>query len=73
MIQNILSSLNKLTISKEIFQITNIGTILNSLKSLADTSIQAKAASILSRWEKMTVDDEGPYRPREAKVEMNKK
>lgn len=73
LVQSILSSLNKLTITKEVFERTNIGNILNSLKSSTDTSIQVKASSILSRWEKMTVEEEIPYKPREPRVEVNKK
>ena len=73
LIQSILSSLNKLSISKEAVKRTNIGTILNSLKCLPDTSIQVKASSILSRWEKMSIEEEILYKQREPKIEMNKK
>lgn len=72
LIQSILSSLNKLCLSKEILQRTNIGNILNGLKNARDISIQVKASSILSRWEKIN-SDEMAYKPREPSIEMHKK
>ena len=73
LVQSILSSLNKLSISKEILKKTNIDNVLNSLGLLPDTSIQIKASSILSLWEKISNDEEMIYKPREPKLEMNKK
>lgn len=73
LVQSVLSSLNKLNITKEVLSKTNIGTIVNSLKSYSDTSIQVKAASIFSRWEKMGTEDEGVYRPLEIKQDSYKR
>jgi uncharacterized protein (UPF0147 family) len=73
LIQSILSTLNKISISKDVFLKTNIGAILNSLKTSQDTSIQVKAASILSRWEKMTTDEETKFFPREIRNDVPKK
>mgnify|MGYP000066981513 FL=1 len=78
-VQSILSLLNKLTITKEILQQTKIGKTVNKLKSSSDTSIQAKATSIVSKWEKMIRDEVEekatirPPRPKETKVALPKK
>ena len=72
LIQSILSSLNKLNVSKEALLQTNIGSILNTLKTAPDISIQVKASSILSRWEKIHSEDSS-FKIRDLKSETSKK
>ena len=58
LIQSILSFLNKLSFTNEFSFKNTIASILESLKTMPDTGIQVKAASILSRWEKLSNDEE---------------
>lgn len=55
-IHSVLSSLNKLAITKEDIEKTEIGRIVNSLKKSNDQSIQAKATGVVAKWEKMIRD-----------------
>ena len=72
LVQSILSSLNKLNVSKEVLLQTSIGSILNTLKNAPDVSIQVKASSILSRWEKIN-SEESSFKIRDPRVEISKK
>ena len=56
-IQSILSFLNKLSFTNEFSFKNSIASILESLKTMPDTGIQVKAASILSRWEKLSIEE----------------
>jgi hypothetical protein len=63
LIQSILSFLNKLSFTKEFSFKTSIASILESLKTMPDTGIQVKASSILSRWEKLSFEEDRPSEP----------
>jgi len=51
-LHSVLSCLNKLNISLETLQRTDIGKIVNGLNKHVDSSISAKAVSIVSKWKK---------------------
>jgi hypothetical protein len=79
-INSILSSLNKLTITMDILEKTEIGKVVNNLSKVMDPSIQAKAKSIVSKWKKLVApsDEERkqvikPPKIKEAKVSLTKK
>ena len=57
-LNGILSSLNKLTITMDILERTDIGKIVNNLSKIPDLSIQAKAKSIVSKWKKLIMPSE---------------
>lgn len=60
-IHSVLSCLNKLNISMDTLQRTDIGKTVNGLSKHMDSSISAKAASIVSKWKKQITgpQDEG--------------
>lgn len=59
-VHSCLSCLNKLTISTEILDKTQIGKIVNKLAKHTDPSIQAKANTIVSKWKKMVCEQDDP-------------
>ncbi len=76
-IHSCLSCLNKLTISTELLDKTQIGKIVKKLGKHPDPSIQAKANTIVSKWKKMVSEQEDPKkmpRPKkETRVVLPKK
>jgi len=77
-IHSSLSCLNKLNITLEILDKTEIGKIVNSLHKHPDASIQAKAGTIVSKWKKNVIAPEEPKRPskpksKETKIPLPKK
>ena len=79
-LNSILSSLNKLTITMDILDRTEIGKIVNNLFKITDPSIQAKAKSIVSKWKKLVVPTEEerkqtikPLKIKETRVSLPKK
>lgn len=55
-LHTMLSCLNKLNISRETMQRTEIGKVVNSLSKHTDSSISAKAASIVAKWKKQIAE-----------------
>jgi hypothetical protein len=52
-LHSILSCLNKLAITMELLERTQIGKVVNSLCKATEPSIAAKASSIISKWKKL--------------------
>ena len=55
-LHTMLSCLNKLNISLETMQKTEIGKVVNGLSKHTDSSISAKAASIVAKWKKQVTE-----------------
>lgn len=77
-LHSVLSCLNKLAITMELLERTEIGKIVNSLCKAAEPSIVAKASSIISKWKKMfstpTEDRKvQPKKPKETRLPLPKK
>ena len=76
-VHSCLSCLNKLAISTEILDKTQIGKIVNKLAKHPDASIQAKANTIVSKWKKIVTEQEDPKRlirpKKETKIVLPKK
>ena len=68
-IHSCLSSLNKLTLSTDLLDRTQIGKAVNKLVKHADQSIQAKANTIVSKWKKMVTEQDDSKRLQKPKVE----
>lgn len=64
-----LSCLNRLSISTEILNRTQIGKAVKKLIKHADSSIQAKANTIVSKWKKIVTEQEDPKKPQKPKIE----
>jgi TFIIS helical bundle-like domain len=64
-----LSCLNKLSISTEILDKTQIGKTVNKLVKHPDSSIQAKANTIVSKWKKIVTEQDDTKRPQKLKNE----
>lgn len=52
-LHSVLSCLNKLAITMELLERTEIGKVVNSLCKATEPSIAAKASSIVSKWKKL--------------------
>ena len=59
-VHSCLSCLNKLSISAELLEKTQIEKTVNKLAKHPDASIQAKANTIISKWKKMITEQEDP-------------
>ena len=68
-IHTCLSCLNKLSISTELLDKTQIGKAVNKLAKHSDPSIQAKANTIVSKWKKIVTEQEDSKRPQKLKKE----
>lgn len=68
-VHSCLSCLNKLSISTDLLDKTQIGKIVNKLAKHPDPSIQAKANTIVSKWKKIVTEQEDPKRPLKPKKE----
>lgn len=68
-VHSCLSCLNKITISTELLDRTQIGKIVNKLAKHSDASIQAKANTIVSKWKKMVSEQEDSKKPQKPKKE----
>ena len=68
-VNSCLSCLNKLTISTEILDRTQIGKAVNKLVKHSDPSIQAKANTIVSKWKKIVTEQDDVKRPLRIKQE----
>ena len=69
-IHSCLACLNKLSISTEILDKTQIGKAVNKLAKYADPSIQAKSLTIVSKWKKIVTEQENPKKPQKLNKEM---
>jgi hypothetical protein len=68
-VHSCLSSLNKLTISTDLLDRTQIGKTVNKLAKHNDPSIQAKANTIVSKWKKMVSEQDDPKKTLKPKKE----
>lgn len=62
-----LACLNKLTISTDLLDKTQIGKTVNKLVKHSDPSIQAKSSTIVSKWKKMVTEQDSNKRPKPVK------
>ena len=68
-VNSCLSCLNKLAMSTEILDRTQIGKTVNKLVKHSDPGIQAKSNTIVSKWKKIVTEQEDLRRPLKAKKE----
>ena len=68
-VHSCLSCLNKLAISLELLDKTQIGKAVNKLVKHADPSIQAKANTIVSKWKRIVTEPDDTKRPQKAKTD----
>ena len=68
-VHSCLSCLNKLTISTDLLDKTQIGKTVNKLSKHPDPSVQAKANTIVSKWKKMVTEQEDSKKPQKPKKE----
>jgi hypothetical protein len=66
-VHSCLSCLNKLTLSSELLDKTQIGKTVHKLAKHPDASIQAKANTIVSKWKKMVTEKEDLNKPSKIK------
>lgn len=72
-VHSCLSCLNKLTINTELLDKTSIARIVNNLVTHPDPSIHAKANTIISKWKKISTEQESSNQPKIKKEFTNLK